>query len=69
MSSDNNSHSESEFYYPDELKIFENEPVSASASHNNLSNVTNGGEITNYMQDFMLSKRPENTLKKTPNVT
>ena len=65
MSSDNSSHSESEFYYPEKLKFFENEPVSASTSHNNLSNVNNGGEITNDIQDFIQSKRPENTLKKT----
>ena len=46
MFSDDNSHSESEFYYPDESNFLENEPVSASTSHNNLKNVNKSGEIT-----------------------
>ena len=46
MFSDYNCHSESEFYYPDELNFRENEPVSASTSHNNLKNVNKCGEIT-----------------------
>ena len=65
MSSDDSSHSESEFYYPDELNFLENEPVSASISHNNFTSVNNSGEITSDIQDFILSKRPENTLKET----
>ena len=46
MFSDDSSHSGSEFYYPDELNFLENEPVSASTSHNNVKNVNNSGEIT-----------------------
>ena len=41
MFSDDSSHSEREFYYPDELNFLENEPVSASTSCNNFKNVNN----------------------------
>ncbi len=33
MYSDDSYHSESEFYYPDELNVEENQPISASTSH------------------------------------
>ena len=46
MFSDDSSHSESEFYCPDESNFLENEPVSASTSHDNFKNVKNSGEIT-----------------------
>ena len=46
MFSDDSSHSESEFYRPDELNFLENEPVSASTSHNHFKNVNNSEEIT-----------------------
>jgi hypothetical protein len=62
MDSDDSSHSESEFYYPDEVNVVENKPISASTSH--IHN-TNREEVTSDIQDFILSKRPENTLKKT----
>ena len=39
MFSDNSSHSEGEFYYPDELTFLENKPVSVSTSQNNFKNV------------------------------
>ena len=65
MFSDDSSHSESEFFYPEELNFLENEPLSASIIHNNFTSVNNSGEITSDIQDFILSKRPENTLKKT----
>ena len=43
---DDSSHSESEFYHPDELNFLENEPLPASTSQNNFKNVNNSGEIT-----------------------
>ena len=42
----------------------ENEPISASTSYKNIENVNNE-EIASDIQDFILSKRPENTVKKT----
>ena len=63
MYSDDSYHSESEFYYPDELNVIEeNQPISASTSH--IEN-DKTGEITSDIEDFILSKRPENTMKKT----
>lgn len=64
MFSDDIYHSESEFYYPDDLNSLENEPISASTSYKNIENVNND-EIASDIQDFILSKRPENTVKKT----
>ena len=52
-------------YYPDEVNVVENKPISASTSH--IHN-TNREEVTSDIQDFILSKRPENTLKN-PNMT
>ena len=59
------SHSESENYYPDKLNFLKNKPVSASISHNNFKIVNKSGEITSNVniQDFILSKRSENTLR------
>ena len=62
MYSDDSYHSESEFYYPEEVNFVENNPISVSRSH---IDHANSGEITSDIQDFILSKRPENTLKKT----
>ena len=62
MYSDDSYHSESEFYYPDELNVEENQPISASTSH--IEN-DKTGEIARDIEDFILSKRPENTMKKT----
>ena len=58
MYSEDSYHSESEFYYPEEV---ENKPITAST---NRIDRANSGEITSDIQDFILSKRPENTLKK-----
>ena len=62
MFSDDCYHTEDEFYYPEDLNIEENEPILASTSY---VNNDKSGEIANDIQDFILSKRPENTLKKT----
>ncbi len=62
MYSDDSYHSESEFYYPDESNVEENQPISASTSH--IEN-DKTGEIASVIEDFILSKRPENTMKKT----
>ena len=62
MFSDDCYHTEDEFYSPEDLNIEENELILASTSyvHNDKS-----GEVANDIQDFISSKRPENTLKKT----
>jgi hypothetical protein len=44
------------------VNFVENNPISASTSQ---CDHANSGGITNDIQDFILSKRPENTLKKT----
>ena len=44
MFANDSFHCESEFYYPDESP--ENEPVHASACHNNFKNVNKSIEIT-----------------------
>ncbi len=62
MYSDDSYHSESEFYYPDELNVEENQPISASTSHIENDKTV---EIASDIEDFILSKRPENTMKKT----
>ncbi len=62
MYSDDSYHRESEFYYPDELNVEENQPISASTSH--IEN-DKTGEIASDIEDFILSKRPENIMKKT----
>lgn len=62
MFSDDCYHTDDEFYYPEDLNIEENEPILASTSY---VNNDKSGEIANDIQDFILSKRPENTLKKT----
>ena len=62
MYSDDSYHSESEFYYPDELNVKENQPISGSTSH--IEN-DKTGEIVSDIEDFILSKRLENTMKKT----
>ena len=62
MFSDDCYHTEDEFYNPEELNIEENEPILASTSYVNNDKC---GEIVNDIQDFILSKRPESTLKKT----
>ena len=46
MFANDSIHCESEFYYPDELNSPENEPVHASACHNNFKNVNKSIEIT-----------------------
>ena len=62
MFSDHCYHTEDEFYYPEDLYIEESEPSLASTSY---VNNDKSGKIANDIQDFILSKRPENTLKKT----
>ena len=52
MFSDDSYHSESNFYYPNDLNSVENEPISAST-------------IASDIQDLILSNHPENTMKKT----
>ena len=61
MYSDDSYHSESELYYPDELNVEGNQPISASISH--IEN-DKTGEIASDIEDFILSKGPENTMKK-----
>jgi hypothetical protein len=39
MLSDDSYHTESEFYYPDDLNSLENELISASTSYENIGNV------------------------------
>ena len=59
MFSDDNSHSESKSYYPDELNFHENEPVSASTSHNNFKNVNNSEEIASDIKKVIYGYRPQ----------
>jgi len=59
MDSDNDSyHSESEFYYPDEENILQE-----NRNFENTSNDIEDQEIST-IQEFIEAQRPENTIKK-----
>ena len=66
MDSDESYHSESEFYYPEEMENY-NDKENIGLQHE--ENLQNAQFTMARVQKYILSQRPENTVKKKQSTT